>query len=677
MKQPRTIEQLSALVPAARRYRLFNFAATAPLLQPAAEHMAKVAHQGTEPLSCHFDEWLALIESGRKNIANLVNASPDEISFVGNTSTGLSLIAASIPWQAGDRVLYDASDFPSNRLVWDNLKRFDVIAEPITHNANRTFDELIAEKDLHNIKLVACSAVSYVDGRQTNIPKLVEHCHNHNTLVSVDAIQAVGHIPVNLRQWGCDFAACGGQKWLMGPVGSGFIYLNASLHDELHVPLVGWASIKNAGDFQDKRLCFIEGARRLEPGLPDIGALAGLSTSIETLSSVGIDIIQSHIQNNANHLRAALDAMGYKLTHYPEIKQANGILCLDIPQQDIVEKIAGNCQDNNILITKRDRQIRLAPHAITTSSDMDALLDIFSHYARHATTSRLPPKQRPRGQHDQLSPPTQSGNRNRIDKWALVTGASRGLGEAIAMALAKRGYNLTLIGRELSKLRQVASNIETEFSRLTEIKVLNLNNRNELTAWLATLPDHKQYDVIVNNAAQGDAQLFTETTIEKVRELFEINVFAALTLTQHFLPAMLKHKTGAILNIVTTGSRCAMPLFTGYNASKAALWAWSEALGREVVDQGINVTTYLPPHMSTNMANYLGRRALPYFKRNKTPTHHALPYYVGEHAVKSLLAGRSLVLPLDAKIKLIVNAISDKFFSRSLTKSWRGAGQYK
>jgi len=673
-----TVEQLRALIPATNTYRLFNFAATSPLLKSSAERMMKVIQQGTAPISCHFDQWLELIEYGRKTIADLINASPDEISFVGNTSTGLSLIAASIPWQAGDRVLYDESDFPSNRLVWDNLKHIGVIAEPITRHNNLRFDQCIATTDLTDVKLVACSAVSFADGREVDIPSLVAHCHAHNTLVCVDAIQAIGHIPVNIKQWGCDFVACGGQKWLMGPVGSGFIYITAKLLDQLHVPLVGWASIKNAGDFQDKRLSFIEGARRLEPGLPDISVIVGLTASIETLSSVGIPTIYSYIQKNANHLRSALTQLGYELAYKPDNAQTNGIICVNFRRQGTVEKIAMECLNNNILITKRDHQIRLAPHAITSLSEIEALLSIFTQHSHTSITSPIPQKvafttTTNNNKNNPAVKTRKHGHQHRT-KWALVTGASRGLGEAIAVALAKRGYHLTLVGRELSKLQQVASHIEREFAFSPEISVLNLGDQAALMNWLTALPKNKHYDVIVNNAALGDAQLFADTTLIKIRALFETNFFAACTLTQHFIPAMLNKKSGAILNIVTTGSRCAMPLFSSYNASKAALWTWSEALAREVADQGVSVTTYLPPHMSTNLANYLGRRALSYFKLKKNLTRPSSPDYVGEHAVKSLLAGRTLVLPWNAKFKLIVNSISDKFFSRSLRKSWRGTG---
>ena len=116
------LEQLRTYLPAAKDYRFLNYAATAPLLQPSADVMASIIQQNLEPMSKHFDQWLAIIESARTLVAKTINASPEEIAFTTNTSMGLSIIAASIDWKEGDRIIYPADECPSNRFVWENLK---------------------------------------------------------------------------------------------------------------------------------------------------------------------------------------------------------------------------------------------------------------------------------------------------------------------------------------------------------------------------------------------------------------------------------------------------------------------------------------------------------------------------------------------------------------------------
>ena len=225
--------ELRKLLPAAENFHFLNYAATSPMLKPSADQMKAVIEQGLEPLSTHFDESLALLEASRRIIADLIHASPEEIAFTTNTSSALSLIAGSIVWKKGDRVLYSSHDFPSNRFVWDNLSRFGVLAEGI---AAPNFLDAVMQMDLNNVKLISISAVSYMDGRQQDIPKLAKYCRSKGILVAVDAIQAVGAIPVNVRKWECDFLACGGQKWLLGPIGSGFLYINAKILPESSCP---------------------------------------------------------------------------------------------------------------------------------------------------------------------------------------------------------------------------------------------------------------------------------------------------------------------------------------------------------------------------------------------------------------------------------------------------------
>ena len=187
-----TPAELRALLPVTGDYRFLNYAATAPMLKTSADAMHAVVCQGLEPLAGHFDAWLGLLESGRRAVADLVHASPEEIAFTTNTSTALSLVAAAVRWQPGDRILYPADEFPSNRFVWDNLADLGVSAEAVEPDPNMAFADQLATMDLSSVRLVALSAVSYHDGRCLDVVRVTQVCHAHGILVAVDGIQAVG-----------------------------------------------------------------------------------------------------------------------------------------------------------------------------------------------------------------------------------------------------------------------------------------------------------------------------------------------------------------------------------------------------------------------------------------------------------------------------------------------------
>src|SRR5262249_36454621 len=142
-----------------------NYAATAPLLRSSAEVMVRLSREATRPMGEHFESWLAQVESARRSVAETIGARADEVTFTTNTSAALSLVAGAVRWREGDRVLYPADEFPSNRFVWDNLRELGVKAEAVPPEAGRSFAARLAARDLARVRLVAVSHVSYRDGR--------------------------------------------------------------------------------------------------------------------------------------------------------------------------------------------------------------------------------------------------------------------------------------------------------------------------------------------------------------------------------------------------------------------------------------------------------------------------------------------------------------------------------
>jgi selenocysteine lyase/cysteine desulfurase/short-subunit dehydrogenase len=643
------------------------------MLKTSADAMHAVVRQGLEPLAGHFDAWLALLESGRRTVADLVHASPEEIAFTTNTSTALSLVAAAVRWQPGDRVLYPADEFPSNRFVWDNLADLEVSAEAVEPDPDMDFADQLATMDLSSVRLVALSAVSYHDGRCLDVAKVTELCHAHDILVAVDGIQAVGAVPVDVRKWGCDFLACGGQKWLLGPVGSGFLYVARDRVAELRVPLVGWASSRSAGDFDAPVLEFVDGARRFEPGLPDIAAIAGLTASIETLAQVGWSHIFDRIRNTADRLTTGLLAAGFHPLRSAPSSGTSGIVAVELADDAQAQAIEAACADRRIVITHRLRELRISVHSTTIDTDVDALLATLQEHHQDTTRSSaaVEPHQPPGSI---TSPAATNGTPPQAGaswKRALVTGGSRGLGEGIARALAQRGCDVTLVGRDRLRTEAVANRIRQEFHVAVDAVSLDLSDRSAVEQWLSESP-LPAYDVLINNAAVAEAEMFTHSDPQRLRDALETNFFAPALLTQKLLPGMLERGRGAVLNVVTSGARCALPLFSEYAASKGALWAFSESLQRELAGTGVTVTTFVPPHMETATRRRLGRKALSYFRLDKTVAPAASAAHVGEKAVAALAAGRATVVPFNTRLQSALNALFPGLVTKRIQHSWRG-----
>lgn len=667
-----TLDELRAALPAAQRQHFLNYAATAPVFAATAQHMARVAQQATESMANHFNAWLGLIESTRHQIATLLGASPEEIAFTTNTSTALSLVAGAIRWRAGDRVLYPADEFPSNRYVWQNLADQGVVAEPVAVEPNVTFAEQLEQRDLAGVRVVAVSAVSYRDGRRHDIESIVRCNRAHGIVTAVDGIQAVGALPTDVRRWQCDFLACGGQKWLLGPVGSGFLYIARERLPELRVPLVGWASSRAAGDFEVERLEFCDGARRFEPGLPDVVALAGLGTSLELLASAGWDAVFARVARHAVRLHEELGTLGLTVLHAGLPDTTSGIVTAVLPDDAAAEAVAQACERKRIIVTQRRRHVRLAAHATTSDEDLDAILQVLAKHTPRAASRRASTV--PVHGTGAAGAATASPVRRRSGwRLAVVTGASRGLGEGIAQALARRGCAVILIGRDETALQAVASRLQREYGVEAELVVLHLSDQAAVAQWIRGQQERlSACDVLINNAVQGDAELFLETDIARLRDAFGTNVFTPMLLAQAVLPGMVERGAGAILNVANTTARCGLPLFSGYAASKGALWSWSESLARELMGTGVTVTTFVPPHMRTTTQRNLARKALSYYKMSKASEHLETPAMVGEQAVAALAEGRAVVMPWNARMKLFANVFMPSSVSRALRKTWKG-----
>lgn len=360
------MKELRELLPGIRDMTYLDYARNAPLMEPVAKRIAALIEESKEPLQFHRDAWMGYLESARKLAASLIGASPEEIALTTSTSVGLSLIAQAIRWNDGDRVLFPADEYPSNRFVWENLD--GVVAEPIEPIKGISFAEQLEQLDLSHVRLVAVSAVSFSDGRKHDLELIERICHSKGILIAVDAIQAIGAIPVNVEH--CDFIACGGQKWLFGPIGTGFVYFKKELIPMLRVPQMGWGNIKPLPNLLAKKFNFAEGAKRFEPSYFHVPAFAGLALALETMGAIGWEKIYGRIQTLTDKAQKELRKLGCE----PVVKGAHaGIISFDHSQ---AEKIQNKLSEKKIYITQRQERLRVSLHASVSDED---LANFFTH----------------------------------------------------------------------------------------------------------------------------------------------------------------------------------------------------------------------------------------------------------------------------------------------------------
>lgn len=196
----------------------------------------------------------------------------------------------------------------------------------------------------------------------------------------------------------------------------------------------------------------------------------------------------------------------------------------------------------------------------------------------------------------------------------VITGASSGIGEALAREAARAGHRLTLVARRRELLERLAG--ELGATPAAHVVVKDLSEPAGATEWVAAAEAaHGPIDVLINNAGIENTGPFEESDPAVGSRLLRTNVETPLLLARHLLPAMVARGSGAIGNVASVAALSPMPLQAWYAASKAALATASETLRRELRATGVHVLTVYPGPVTTAMADaayasYGGRKGI-------------------------------------------------------------------
>jgi 3-oxoacyl-[acyl-carrier protein] reductase len=187
-------------------------------------------------------------------------------------------------------------------------------------------------------------------------------------------------------------------------------------------------------------------------------------------------------------------------------------------------------------------------------------------------------------------------------KNALVTGAGKGIGRAIAIALAQEGVNVGLLARSENDLNKVAEELKA-YGVKTSIATADVSDINAVNVAIEKIKESLGFvDILINNAGIGKFAKFLELEPTDWESVVKTNLFGIYYVTRALLPAMIEKQTGDIVNISSTAGQRGAPLTSAYSASKFGVIGLSESLMQEVRKHNIRVTTLTPSTVATDMA---------------------------------------------------------------------------
>ncbi|MEO8088817.1 MAG: aminotransferase class V-fold PLP-dependent enzyme [Gemmatimonadales bacterium] len=354
-----------------------NNASVGPLPERTRKVLDEFNRKRAAPFQLPDRDLFATMAESRRLAAELIGAVPEEIALTINTGFGLSMAAQSLPLRPGDIVLASDKEFPANVYPWMLLKEKGVILElaPTTDEGWPDEAHLLERLSDPRVKVLAVSLVQFSNGYRVDLARLSAATRASGTYLVVDAIQGVGQLPLDIRTTPVDILACGAQKWLLSPWGSGFVYVRRELVQELTPPVTGWMAFEGTEDFTrltEYRDTLRGDARRFELITLPYQDFAGMNSSLGLLLSVGIQRIADHLQALHAPLLGWAMRRGVRVVS-PQGGRGSGILCVQPPD---VGNAFRRLKAARVVCSMREGAIRLSPHFYNTIDEMERVVDI-------------------------------------------------------------------------------------------------------------------------------------------------------------------------------------------------------------------------------------------------------------------------------------------------------------
>lgn len=318
-------------------------------------------------------------EDIRQKLAVLLNCSTDEVALTSNTSHGISIIASGIDWQPGDEIVTNDLEHPSGLLPWFLLReRWGVEVKTVKFPPGADPLERLAEALTPRTRLVCVSNVMYCTGLLLPIADVARLVHERGALCLVDGAQAAGNLPLDMAAMGCDFYALPGQKWLLGPPGTGALYVRRDVQDRVWPSSMGWNSV----DSFEMDGCFTlrNSARRYEAATQPYSLLAGWSASLSFVDDLGRAAVYDRIRGLVACLRGRLqDTPGVKLTP-SGCWGPSALVCFNLEGWEPQELVDRLLQDWRIVCRSiaTPPAVRVCPHFFNTEEEIETLIEALS-----------------------------------------------------------------------------------------------------------------------------------------------------------------------------------------------------------------------------------------------------------------------------------------------------------
>lgn len=357
-----------------------NAASTGPTPARCVQAVEEWTRRRATPHELSDDLLFATLATSRALIARMIGAAPREIALAVNTGYGINLAARALPLKQGNVILTPDLEFPANVYPWWAAAEKDGLEYRRVPLDGGVIDEetLLRAMDQPRVKVVSVSWIDSANGCRVNLERIGAACRERGIWFVVDAIQGVGACPLDVHAAKVDILACGAQKWLLSPWGSGFVYVREELARSLEPPVVSWMAPKGTDDFRrlrDYDMTWRDDARRFELITLPFPDFAGMNASLELFFELGLDAVYAHVEQLATRVVDWAAANRVELVTPADRARRGGVVCL---RPKDAEKVSARLKGEGVIHSYREGAIRLSPHVYNTAQEIDQALGAIS-----------------------------------------------------------------------------------------------------------------------------------------------------------------------------------------------------------------------------------------------------------------------------------------------------------
>jgi kynureninase len=318
--------------------------------------------------------WWDLAGNVADQIAPLIGAEAGEVSLHQNVTTTQAVIASCFDWRGPrNKVVMTDLEFPSVQYFYHEQRRHGGRVElvPSRHTVRFDLDAFLAAID-ENTLLVPISLVLFRSSFIVNAQAIIEKAHRVGAHVVLDAFQATGTIPVDVRGLGADFAVGGVLKWLCGGPGVAYLYVREDLRQKLRPGLTGWLAHRRPFAFEAGAIDLRDDAYRFLNGTPHIPALYACRPGLAILNEIGARAIREESVYLTTRLLEGALARGWRVNTAENPAERAGTVSLECPH---ALEVSRELLARDILIDYRPGAgIRISPHFYTRKEECDFAL---------------------------------------------------------------------------------------------------------------------------------------------------------------------------------------------------------------------------------------------------------------------------------------------------------------